>query len=428
MLCILYKKQYLCTQINFFQDNMQRLLLIIICLSVITLQNASAQSRQLKKDLSQARTLIKNGKELDKAIKLMTDQLANSEEARITEKVYLTWYEAVEKQYAQGNEQLYLKQQYDTAKLFSYAKEMFRILEALDSVAAQKVDKEGEKVEYRSKHAQILNAYRPNLFYGGSYFLGKDDYKTAFDFFSTYLDCAYQPLFKEEYDYIKNDTLMPKAAYYATHCGYKLGDAEKILKYSDIAQRDNVHRLPLAQYKAEAYRELGDTISYIATLRRGFRQFTRNPYFFIYLQDWYTKNNMPDEALQLCNDALKHDSNWQLVLLAKSNILLNLENNNECIAVCDKFISLNDTIPDVYFYAGTAYLNEALKLEKEPDARRKNKAALQAIYKKALPYMEKYRQLSPDDKNKWAPALYRIYLNLNMGKQFEEMDKIVNKL
>ena len=137
---------------------------------------------------------------------------------------------------------------------------------------------------------------------------------------------------------------------------------------------------------------------------------------------------MPDEALQLCNDALKHDSNWQLVLLAKSNILLNLENNNECIAVCDKFISLNDTIPDVYFYAGTAYLNEALKLEKEPDARRKNKAALQEIYKKALPYMEKYRQLSPDDKNKWAPALYRIYLNLNMGKQFEEMDKIVNKL
>ena len=412
---------------NYTQDNMQKILFVIF-LSITTLQYADAQSKQLKKDLSQARTLIKNGKELDKAIKLMTDQLANSEEARETDKVYLTWYEAVEKQYAQGNEQLYLGQKYDTAKLFSYAKEMFRILESLDSVSARKAEKEGGKVEYRSKHAQMMNVYRPNLFYGGSYFLRNNDYKTAFDFFDTYLDCANQPLFKEEYDYLKTDTLMPKAAYLATHCGYKLGDMEKVLKYADIAQRDNAHRLTLTQYKAEAYRELGDTTNYIATLRRGFRQFTRHPYFFIYLQDWYTKHNQLDEALELCNDALQNDKNWQLVLLAKGNTLLNMEQYDECIAVCDKFISLNDTIPDVYFYAGTAYLNEALKLEKEPDARRKNKTVLQEIYKKAMHYMEKYRQLSPDDKEKWAPALYRIYLNLNMGKQFEEMDKIVNQL
>ena len=406
---------------------MQKILFIIF-LSVTVLHHTNAQTKQLKKDLSQARTLIKNGKELDKAIQLMTDQLANSEEARKTDKVYLTWYEAVEKQYALGNEQLYLGQKYDTVKFFSYAKEMFRIFEALDSVSAQKVEKEGDKVEYRSKHAQKLNAYRPNLFYGGSYFMRNNDYKAAFEFFDTYLDCVNQPLFKEEYNYLNSDTLMPKAAYLATYCGYKLGDMNKVLKYADIAQRDNAHRLTLAQYKAEAYRELGDTTNYIATLRRGFRQFTRHPYFFIYLQDWYTKHNQLDEALELCNEALRNDENWQLVLLAKGNTLLNMEQNNECIAVCDKFISLNDTIPDVYYYAGTACLNEALKLEKEPNAQRKNNTALKEIYKKALLYMEKYRLLSPDDKMQWAPALYRIYLNLNMGKQFEEMDKIVNKL
>lgn len=42
--------------------------------------------------------------------------------------------------------------------------------------------------------------------------------------------------------------------------------------------------------------------------------------------------------------------------------------------------------------------------------------------------MEAYRKLAPDEKQKWAPALYRIYLNLNMGKQFEEIDKIMRKL
>lgn len=409
------------------QDSMQKIL-FIICLLTAAVQCAEAQTKQLKKDLAQARTYIKSGKDLDKAIALMTDQLANSEEARETEKVYLTWFEAVEKQYAQGNEQLYLGQQYDTAKLFSYAREMFRILESLDSVAARKAQKEGGKVEFRRKHAQMLNAYRPNLYYGASYFLAKNDYEKAFDFFDTYLDCAKQPLFKDDYNYLQNDTLMPRAAYYATHCGYKTGDTEKTLKYADIAQRDNIHRLTLAQYKAEAYRQRSDTTNYVATLRRGFRQFTTNPYFFIYLQDWYTKHNQPEEVLELCNDALRRKDDWQLVLLAKANTLLNMDRNKECITVSDKLISLNDTIPDVYFYAGTAYLNEALKLEKGADARMKNKNELQEIYRKAMPYMERYRQLSPDDKKQWAPALYRIYLNLNMGSEFDEMDKIVNSL
>ena len=35
--------------------------------------------------------------------------------------------------------------------------------------------------------------------------------------------------------------------------------------------------------------------------------------------------------------------------------------------------------------------------------------------------MERYRELAPDQKDKWAAALYNIYLNLNMGKKFEEI-------
>lgn len=405
---------------------MQKLYFIIL-LSAITVHGVSAQTKQQKKDLSQARINVKGGKDLDNTIKTLTRLLSESEEMRTNEKVYVTWYEAVEKLYAQGNEKLYLREQYDTAKLFNYAKEMFCILERLDSVAAGKVTKEGAKVEYRSKHAQILNTYRPNLFFGGSFFLRKNDYKTAFNFFDTYIDCANQPIFSGSYDYMKNDTLMPDAAYLATHCGYHLGDADKTLKYVELAQRDNAHLCITVQYTAEAYRIKNDTAQYLATLRRGFRQFTTNPYFFTYLQDWYTKNNMHEEALQLCDDALKQDSTWMIVLLSKGSTLLNIERNKECIEICNKIISLNDSISDAYFYAGTAYLNEALKLEDNISTQRKNKAKLKEIYQQAMPYMEKYRGLCPDDKQRWAPALYRIYLNLNMGKKFEEMDKIINE-
>jgi hypothetical protein len=75
----------------------------------------------------------------------------------------------------------------------------------------------------------------------------------------------------------------------------------------------------------------------------------------------------------------------------------------------------------------TVNLNKALELEqlKEP---RKYRTELTKLYTQARPYMEAYRKLAPDRVQRWAPALYRIYLNLNMGKQFEEIDRVLKKM
>ena len=75
----------------------------------------------------------------------------------------------------------------------------------------------------------------------------------------------------------------------------------------------------------------------------------------------------------------------------------------------------------------TVHLNRALLLENENEPR-KNRARLVKLYRDARPYMEAYRKLAPDDKKRWAPALYRVYLNLNMGKQFDEIDRVLKKL
>ena len=64
----------------------------------------------------------------------------------------------------------------------------------------------------------------------------------------------------------------------------------------------------------------------------------------------------------------------------------------------------------------------------EKSHERNDKNTVKAIYRQAMPYLEKYRVLAPDEKKKWAPALYRVYLNLNMGKQFDEIDRIINEV
>jgi hypothetical protein len=50
---------------------------------------------------------------------------------------------------------------------------------------------------------------------------------------------------------------------------------------------------------------------------------------------------------------------------------------------------------------------------------------MRTVYQKARTYMERYRMMMPEEKQKWGPALYRIYLNLNMGKQFDEIDRLL---
>ena len=64
---------------------------IAIALFALTVSTAFAQ----KKELSQARTYIKSGKDYDKAEKLMTDLIAKDSVSRQNKKIYATWYESV---------------------------------------------------------------------------------------------------------------------------------------------------------------------------------------------------------------------------------------------------------------------------------------------------------------------------------------------
>jgi len=116
-----------------------------------------------------------------------------------------------------------------------------------------------------------------------------------------------------------------------------------------------------------------------------------------------------------------NDSN-QLALLAKSTALLALERYEESIHVANRLLDLNDSIAAPYFNVGSAYLNMALKLDELKDREK-----LRDTYQKARIYMERYRLLMPEEKQKWGPALYRIYLNLNLGKQFDEIDRLLKK-
>lgn len=391
------------------------LICVFICLPLI----AWGQ----KKTMTQVKDYIKSGKNLDKAEKLMTD-LLNDSSSRGNEKVWLLLFESQRKQYDQGNEKLYLKEKYDTTALFLVGKRMFDTLEGLDSLDRLPDARGKVKLKYRDRSAELLNIYRPNLFNGGVFFMKKHDFSRAYDFFDTYINSAVKPMFAR-YQYAERDKRLPEAAYWASYCGYKLEKPQLTLRHTYQALKDSVHLPYMLQYLAETYKLEKDTARYVQTLKDGFSKYPKFPFFFPRLIDYYSHIGAYDEAMKSCDEALQTDSVNTLFRYAKSSLLLTMGRYKQSFAISKALIAENDTLADAYLNAGLALFDQAVELDKKTQSGSKKYNQILELYRKAMPYLEKYRAMAPDQKDKWALPLYTIYLNLNMGRQFDEIDKLI---
>ena len=84
---------------------------------------------------------------------------------------------------------------------------------------------------------------------------------------------------------------------------------------------------------------------------------------------------------------------------------------------CEQLIVEDSTFAMPYYNAGLCYLNKAEPLTRKE---KKEKKSLLNISRK---YLETYRDMKPQEKDKWAPLLYRVYFNLNLGKHFKDMER-----
>ena len=397
-----------------------RTLMLIAC-CVCWLGEAWCQ----KKEINAAKDQLKAGNNLPQAQQSLETLLKDSVN-RNNLKIWSLLYDIVVKQYEQGNEKLYLKQAYDTASLFNLAKKLFEVADGLDSVEMEPDKKGRVRLKYRNDHSEYLHMIRPNLLSGGLWMIGKQRYAEAYRFLDIYIDCARQPLFKSK-NYQETDPNLPEAAYWSVYCGYKMQDPKATLHHSYEALKDTAHYNYMLQYLAETYKLENDTARYERALLEGFQVDPKFPFFYPRLIEFYTINNEVDKAMYVTEQALETDSTNTLFMFTKTTLLLNKEQYDECIKLCNQIIAMTDSVPGPYLNAGLAYYYKAIKLDKKTQVSNKVKKSIQSYYQKALPYMERYRAMVPNDQQRWAFPLYTIYLNLNMGAEFDEMEKIIKK-
>lgn len=372
-----------------------------------------------RKTIGQARTYIKSGADFDKAEKLMTGLLADSANAGNI-KVRMVLADAVRKQFEQENEKLYAGKDYDTTALFTHTRRLIMAYEGLDSIDARPV-KGKSKPKHRKHNAEYAAPLRRNLFNGGIYFIRKHQFDMAITFMESYIDCNRQPLFTGQ----APDGKEHDAAFWALFCGYMLHNTAIVMHYADSAMLDTAHLERTYCYLAEIYHHNGDTAQCAAMLRKGFDRYPQSEYFYTRLIDYYYDRGDIHSVASIIDRALAASPSDELLLFAKSTLLLNTGDYGGCISICDTLIARNDTLADAYYNAGVAYINMAFQTERDSATSRKALAQAKEYYRKALPYMERFRTLRPQEKDKWAAALYNIYLRLNMGPQFEEIDRML---
>jgi len=153
----------------------------------------------------------------------------------------------------------------------------------------------------------------------------------------------------------------------------------------------------------ECYMGLTDTAKAEAYLLDLPNKFPGDNNVTLQLIDFYLKGSRFDEALKYIKIAKEADPNNYSLYFASGIMFLNQNKNDEAITELTKSVELKPDSFDTQYGLGIAYINKAadmfVKANEIMDVNKYSAAIdeANAVYAKALPYMEKANELKPDD-------------------------------
>lgn len=334
--------------------------------------------------------------------------------------------------YDEENMKLYLPGgKADTAKLYSSLAKMFEYYLKCDEVEQAKVQSgELKKAKLRKKIAKDLKAVRPNLTNAGSDAFNAGNHANALKFFGLYCDAVSTPVFSDM-DEIKNDTLVPLIANYATLAASSLQDNAAVLKYAELGKNHKDEGYRALMCMAEVYKseEAKDSVKWLATIKEGVERFPSQEYFVGNLMDNYIQKGQVKEALAEMDGIIANNPSAYFMYV-KGVLQYENKDYDGAIATLQKIVDKNDgfvaeaysKMGDCFFFPGQTIEEENSKLSMDDPKYAEGEAKVKEYYTKAQPYYEKAKEIAPDNKALWGQFLLRIYWKLNKA-EYENLEK-----
>lgn len=409
---------------------MKKLMFLTLALLCMNLHTIAADKKpaapvKLSTLIKTANLAIKNKGGQADADKKLAEAL-NREDISTPDKALICYTRALLKESLNSaeNTKAYLKQKYDTTVLFNTLLDMYEQLRLCDSLDVLPDAQGNVKVKYASKSRQLRDKHRPNMLNAGKFYLGKKDYKQAYRFMDDFY--TYRPSDK--------DTILRHVTFWAALCGYHSKMPNNTLKYVDLAIQNAPEKAQpiLQEFKVRSYEILKNDSARLAELRHGVRAYPQHDYFFLNLADWYFTHRMLSEGLAISDTLISFNPKKSIYWYVKSKMELANNNYEKCIEYSDSTIRRDSSFVDAYYNKGLSYINLGIIAQegacsdmKDPKCVSDRKK-IQDLYHAAKPCMEKVRSMEPNDPKRWASPLYRIYMTLNMGKEFDEIDKLLH--
>lgn len=300
------------------------------------------------------------------------------------------------------------------------------------------------KPKFNDKNCRQLGAMLDYYYYAGVFLNQNGDTDGSCREFQKFLKMRKNPAFTpEQQDSIYNQkkSLYDQAAFNVCLLNYQGKKWDALLDCIDDAMGDPERMKDAYIMKQQAYIAKGDSAAWLATLSEAVERVEDNTNFMEQLIYYYTTKNDAASANALADKLITKDANNKSAWYMKGCSQLNLEQDYKAARESFlKALAIDPNYMEANLNVAYTYMNEVMKnrqdgkykiatvkssyTSKEKPLYDQEMAEIKGYYQDALPYVEKVRELVPNEPRRWAAALAMIYSNLGMKEKADEMDAI----
>lgn len=168
----------------------------------------------------------------------------------------------------------------------------------------------------------------------------------------------------------------------------------------------------------------------LAQVRECRAQFPDDQNMIITELNYYLKEGKFDDAAKNLRAAITNDPNNEVLHFSLGTVLDNQGKKEEAKTSYLKALELKEDYFDANYNLGALYFNEAVEVNNKANDELDNKkaAAIQEqaneIFKQAMPYLERAREIKPTDKNT-LNSLKALYARTGDSAKYEEVNELL---
>ena len=299
----------------------------------------------------------------------------------------------------------------------------------------QQPDAKGKvKMKYRSAAQTKYKNFGVSLVQAGQFFYQKKDYKAALKAWQTYLGMKETALFNEVADFPK-DPFYDDILYYVAFLAYQEKDYSTAEKYAKILaanpeKADEANEIMLFS-KRETLKSKSDSLEYVAMVKDLHKANPESERYFNLLVDYYNHVSDTKEKLAWVEEEIAVAPQNKMPWAIKGESLMNAEKWDDAVEAFKKAVEIDPEWVPCLFNIGICLnskaiaLNDELMDKKTMGLTNENAEKVKAVLRDAQVYLEKTRELDPDQlQTKWGYPLYRIYYSLQNKDKMKELEAI----